>query len=140
VNAPPEIPGPVLLFDGECNLCRRIVRRLHRLDRRGRLHFTPLQGKAAQDFLRARGLPADDFDSLIFVPAWHARATAPYAVRTAGALAALRETGGVGRFAAGLAGVVPETWRDAFYRRVAANRRRLGGVETVPLPADRMLP
>ena len=53
--------GPVLLFDGECGLCHRVVRGLLKCDRRERLRFAPLHGAAAQVWLRERGLPTTDF-------------------------------------------------------------------------------
>jgi hypothetical protein len=54
-------PDPVLLFDGECGLCQRLVRVLLGLDRRGRLRFAPLQGPAAQSYLRQHGSARDRF-------------------------------------------------------------------------------
>jgi len=125
----PEPAGPVLLFDGECGLCQRIVRRLLRVDREGRLCFAPLQGASAQAFLRARGLSTSDFDTLIFVPEWRARLPAPYLVRTDGVIAALRATGRrPARAAASVLAVFPRGLRDAGYRGVARWRYRWFGV------------
>ena len=67
--APPHA-GPVLLYDGECGLCNRVVRLLLRLDRGERLRFARLQSDAGQSYLQAQGLPAADFDSLVYVPDW----------------------------------------------------------------------
>ncbi len=120
-------PGPVLLYDGECGLCQRLVRLLLRLDRRGRLHFAPLQGPAAQSYLQQHGLPAADFESMILVPDWVRRDAAGYLRQTDAAIAALREVGGIGRAVAALLRVVPGAWRDAGYRLVARWRRRLFG-------------
>lgn len=131
--AAPVSAGPVLLFDGACGLCQRVVRLLLRLDRRGRLRFAPLQGGAAQAYLRAHGLPTEDFDSLVFVPDWARRERAEFLVRTDGALAALRAVGGVGRVLA-WGGVLPRVWRDAGYRWVARWRHRIfGGWRARPL-------
>ena len=131
-----DSPGPVLLFDGECGLCRRVVRLLLRLDRGAGLRFAPLQGPAAQAFLRRHGLPATDFDSLVFVPDWAQRERPGFLLRTDGAMAALRECGGAGRaLAVGLA-IFPPTWRDAGYRLVARWRYRVFG-EWKPRPLAR---
>lgn len=129
VNAANETvgAGPVLLFDGECALCRGVVRRLLRLDARGPLRFAPLQGAAAQAFLRAQGLPTADFDTLIFVPDWSRRADSAYLVRTAGVVAALRVCGRTGRMIAGALAILPVALRDAGYRGVARWRRRIWG-------------
>lgn len=120
-----ETPTPVLFFDGECGLCNRVVRWLLRLDRRGVLRFAPLQGPAAQEFLRMHGLPTEDFDSLMFVPDWARRKEKEYRLRTDGVIAALRAAG-ASRRAAFLA-LWPLAWRDAGYRMVARWRHRVFG-------------
>ena len=120
-------PQPVLLFDGECGLCQACVRTLLRTDRRGVLRFAPLQGAAAQEFLRAQGLPTADFDTLIFVPDWRRREVrGAFLVRTDAVLAACVESGGVLAMLAE-ARVVPRRLRDAAYKLVARVRYRLFG-------------
>jgi predicted DCC family thiol-disulfide oxidoreductase YuxK len=116
----------VLLFDGECGLCQRIVRALLQCDRGGVLRFAPLQGPAAQGYLRAQGLPTADFDSLVFVPDWSRPELAHYRLRTDGALAALRVVGGP-RWIIGLISAWPAAWRDAAYRLIARGRYRIFG-------------
>lgn len=127
--------GPVLFFDGECGLCNRIVRLLLRMDGRGVLRFAPLQGVAAQAYLRAHGLPTEDFDSLVFVPDWARRERAEFLLRTDGALAAARALGGVGRVLA-WARLLPASWRDAGYKLIARFRYRIWG-EWKPRPLAR---
>lgn len=125
---------PVLLFDGECGLCNRCVRLLLRMDQRDVLRFAPLQGKVAQEFLRARGLPAENFDSIVFVHDWNHRMEQPPLFRTDGVLAALRETGGLGQVLAWLR-IIPRSWRDAVYRVIARWRYRIfGEYRPTPLP------
>lgn len=125
-------PGPVLLFDGECGLCNRIVRRLLALDREGKLRFAPLQGPAAQAYLRAKGLPTVDFSTLVFVPDWPAHVAAPL-LRTDGVIAALRAVGRPG-WAGTLAGL-PRFLRDAGYKIVARTRYAIVGPwRACPLP------
>lgn len=127
MNATDAPPGfPVLLFDGACGLCQRVLRVLLWLDRGKRLHFAPLQGEAGQAFLREVDLPTNDFDSLVFVPDWQAPAPRRYLRRTEGALQALRTTGRWGRWL-GVLRVLPGAWRDAGYRLVARWRYRLFG-------------
>ena len=124
--------GPVLLFDGECGLCNRVVRRLLALDREGRLHFAPLQGPSAQAYLRAHGLPTADFSTLVFVPDWPANATTPL-LRTDGVIAALRAVGRAG-LASTLA-IFPRFVRDAGYKFIARVRYAVFGPwRTCPLP------
>lgn len=127
-------PRPVLLYDGTCGLCNWAVRRLLATDRAGRLHYAPLQGEAAQAYLRTHGLPTGDFDSLVFVRDWaHPRDHAPL-LRTDGALAAAAEVGGVWRLVTWLR-VLPAGLRDPGYKLVARFRYALfGEYRPRPLP------
>jgi predicted DCC family thiol-disulfide oxidoreductase YuxK len=130
-----DLPGPVLLFDGECGLCNRVVRLLLRLDRRGILRFAALQGASAQDFLRMHGLPTEDFSTLVFVPDWSRRAEKRFALRTDGVAGALWMCGGVGRPLAALLNAFPRWLRNAVYRFVARTRYKLFGPwRACPLP------
>ncbi len=125
---------PVLLYDGECGLCNACVRLLLRADRAGALSFAALQGAPAQAFLRAQGLPTEDFDTLIFVPDWNRPAPGRYLVRTDGVLAACAVAGGWIGACAELR-VVPRGLRDAVYKVVARFRYRLlGPYRPTPLP------
>jgi len=125
---------PVLLYDGECGLCNRLVRVLLRADRAGRLNYAPLQSAPAQAYLLAQGLPLTDFDSLVFVPDWNQPALGAYRVRTSGALAACAEVGGGWGVVAWLR-VVPAWLRDPAYKVVARARYRLFGIyRPTPLP------
>jgi len=117
----------VLFFDGECGLCNRVVRGLLRLDRNGRLRFAPLQGPAAQRYLRAHGLPTHDFETLVYVPDWSHNEHPDFLLRTAGVIAALRATGELGRALAAVLVLFPATWRDAAYRVVGRWRYRIFG-------------
>jgi predicted DCC family thiol-disulfide oxidoreductase YuxK len=137
VNAPAnnDPPGPVLFFDGECGLCNRVVRALLRFDRAGRLRFAALQGASAQAYLRAHGLPTQDFDTLVYVPDWARRDRPEFLLRSAGVLAALRVTGAAGRVLAAILRVFPAGLRDAVYRVVGHWRYRIFGPwKARPLP------
>ncbi len=124
---------PVLLFDGECGLCQRVVRFLLRLDRCGALRFAPLQGPSAQEFLREHGMSTQDFSSVIFVPDWTAstgggkagRNQADFLTHTDAAIAALRACGRNGL--AGVLRLFPRSLRDAGYRWVGHARYRIFG-------------
>lgn len=117
---------PVLLFDGECGLCNRVVRLMLRLDVEGRLRFAPLQGPTAQAYLRTHGLPTEDFETIVFIPDWRARGAEP-AFRTTGAVQALRTMGGAGRLLGDLLALVPAWLRDLGYRGIARCRYRIFG-------------
>ena len=120
------MPRPVLLYDGECGLCNRLVRSLLRADQAGRLNYASLQSAPAQMYLRSQGLPTQDFDSLVFVMDWDHPLAYPPLLRTDGALAAAAEVGGIWRVVAWLR-VLPRWLRDSFYRGVARTRYALFG-------------
>lgn len=125
---------PVLLYDGECGLCNWIVQLLIGEDGRSRMKFAPLQSEPAQNYLRAVGLPTEDFDSLVFVPDRNHPAAVPPRLRTDGVLAACAEIGGGWRVLAWLR-VVPRALRDPFYKLVARSRYALfGEYRPAPLP------
>jgi predicted DCC family thiol-disulfide oxidoreductase YuxK len=128
-----SIAGPVLLYDGECGLCRAVVRLLLRLDHRGRLRFAPLQGAFAQTTLRRLGLPTEDFDSIVYLPTADG---AEYRLKTDGVIGVLRLLGGFWGGAGAVFGVVPAGWRDAAYRGVAKVRYRIFGKRDLERPVD----
>ena len=126
---------PVLLYDGQCGLCNRVVRRLLQADPAGRLHYAPLQSEPAQAYLRAQGLPLADFDSLVFVPDWNDPAPRAYRLRTDGALAASAVVGGGWGRAVGWMRFIPAVVRDLGYKLVARSRYALfGQYRPAPLP------
>jgi predicted DCC family thiol-disulfide oxidoreductase YuxK len=124
----PGAPNPVLLFDGECGLCNRVVRLLLRLDRGARLRFAPLQGPPAQGFLRAHNLPVSGFDSFVLVPDWSRPGSPEFLLRTDALIEVLRACGGAGRLLGGALRLLPARSRDAAYRVVARWRYRVFGV------------
>jgi predicted DCC family thiol-disulfide oxidoreductase YuxK len=108
----------VVLYDGACGLCDRLVQFVLPRDPHGRFRFAPLQSELARGHLERAGLPTDDFDTMVLIEEGtvHVRSTA--------ALRVVRRL----RFPwpllyAGI--VVPRALRDAVYRWVARNRKRL---------------
>jgi predicted DCC family thiol-disulfide oxidoreductase YuxK len=61
------LAGPLVLFDGVCNLCSGVVGFLLPRDRTGRLYFAPIQSTTGQRVLRRHGLPLEDWDSFVFL-------------------------------------------------------------------------
>jgi len=135
MSASTEQGGPVLLFDGVCGLCNRVVRLLLRLDRRGVLRFAALQSEPAQEFLRTHGLPTEDFSTLVLVPDWSRRTEGHYFVRTDAVVLALWMCGGTSRVFTAVLRVVPRWLRNAGYRFVARMRYKIFGPwKACPLP------
>lgn len=113
--------GPVVLFDGHCNLCSGVVDFLIRRDRRGVLRFASLQSSAGRRLLAAHGIPVpEEPDTMVLIDGDRVL------VRSSAAL----ETTKYLRFPWPLArvcAVVPRFLRDAVYRVVARNRYRWFG-------------
>lgn len=121
------MPRPVLLYDGECGLCNRLVRSLLKSDQAGKLNYAPLQSRPAQEYLRTHHLPVRDFNSLVFVPDWNEASSNNYFLRTDGALAACAVVGGGWGKLTHLR-ILPRGLRDLLYKIVAKTRYALFGV------------
>jgi predicted DCC family thiol-disulfide oxidoreductase YuxK len=129
------VSGPVLLFDGECGLCNRVVRFLLRIDKGGQLRFSPLQGPLAQAYLKSHNLPTEDFSTIVFVPDWAQRDRPDFRLSADGIAAALRVCGGWGRILGAVIDIAPSRFSDICYKFIARVRYRIFGPwRACPLP------
>ena len=62
-----SIDGPILLFDGHCNLCSASVQFVLKRDRKSVVRFASLQSDFARQTLATLALPNDYSDSLVLV-------------------------------------------------------------------------
>lgn len=60
-----QLTHPVILFDGVCNLCSRVVQFIIKRDRKNVFRFASLQSDFGNSVLQKFNLPADVFDSFI---------------------------------------------------------------------------
>jgi len=111
--------GPVVLFDGVCNLCAWSVRFIVAHDD-GSVLFAPLQSDAATDLLERHGLDGDYFDSLVYVDDSGTYTKSDGAVRIARHLDVPYRWAWHARH-------LPETLRDAAYDLLARVRYRVFG-------------
>jgi predicted DCC family thiol-disulfide oxidoreductase YuxK len=110
---PPD--GPVLLFDGVCNLCNGVVQFVIPRDPDGQISFAPLQSDAGEALLDRVDHPDHGLDSVVLI-----EGNAVYRKSTA-AIRVLEILGWPYRIAA--AGrLVPRPVRDWLYDVVADNR------------------
>jgi predicted DCC family thiol-disulfide oxidoreductase YuxK len=107
--------GPILLFDGVCNLCSGVVQWVIAHDRAARFRFASLQSEAGRALLAQHGLPLDALDTVVLV---EGRA---HFTKSEAALETARRIGGVWSLAAVLR-LAPRGLRDALYDWVARNR------------------
>ena len=127
--------NPIILYDGVCGLCNRLVRFMLRQDKRGRLHFASLQSEFAAKILRRHDLNTTDLDTFHFVENYEQPDERVFQ-RSDAALRVGYELGGFWAMLAAVAKVLPRALRDLLYRIIARNRYRVfGKYETCMLPA-----
>jgi predicted DCC family thiol-disulfide oxidoreductase YuxK len=125
---------PIILYDGVCGLCNRLVQFLLNHDKQDRLRFASLQSDFAANVLRRHGLDAKDLDTVHVVENYEQR-DERVLLRSDAILRAWSELGGFWSFCAVVAKVLPRFIRDFIYRLVAQNRYRLfGKYDTCMLP------
>ena len=114
------LTGPLVLFDGVCNLCSGSLQFLLPRDRTGRLYFAPIQSTIGQQVLERHKLPLEDWDSFVFLDEGRVYLKAEAVLRIARflpwpwrMLSAFR--------------LLPKPVADWCYDRVARNRYRLFG-------------
>src|SRR4029079_3061256 len=56
--------SPIVLYDGVCGLCNRLVQFLLKHDKQGRLRFASLQRDFAAKVLQRHGIDAKDLDTV----------------------------------------------------------------------------
>ena len=125
---------PIILYDGVCGLCNRVVQFLLRHDKREQLRFASLQSDFAAQILRRHGLNTTDLDTFHFVenyeqPDERIFDRSDAVVRTGLAL------GGIWSMLATAASILPRALRELLYRIIARNRYRVfGKYDTCMLP------
>jgi predicted DCC family thiol-disulfide oxidoreductase YuxK len=112
--------GPILIFDGVCNLCNRLVEFIIRKDTGARIRFASLQSEAGQSILTKIGIPENYFDSVVLI------LNEKYFLKSSAVLHLLKELGGVWSILFGLI-IIPKFIRDLFYTLIARNRYRIFG-------------
>jgi len=125
---------PIILYDGVCGLCNRLVQFLLKHDRDGRLRYASLQSDFAARVLQRHGIDPKDLDTLHVVENFD-QPDERVLQRSGAVLRAGRELGGVWSGLSSVAKVIPRALRDVVYRFVARNRYRVfGKYDTCMLP------
>jgi predicted DCC family thiol-disulfide oxidoreductase YuxK len=108
--------APVILYDGECGLCDRLVQWVLHRDRSAHFHFAALQSDWGQAALRRHGLSTEAFDTMTLVDG------EKIYLRSTAALRVVRELP-YWRWAYAFI-AVPRPIRDAVYNWVARRRKK----------------
>ena len=122
--------GPILLFDGVCNLCDHSVQFVLDHDASGAFRFASLQSEVGRQLVGQCGMDPDVLDSIVLVENGRCYVRSDAAWRVAQRLDAPWRWAAVGR-------VVPRGLRDRIYDWVARNRYRWFGTRDacrIPTP------
>ena len=112
--------GPVIFFDGVCNLCNGAVQFIIRYDPKGTFRFSALQNEAAKAMLASHESALEGVDSIILLE------SGKVYTRSAAALRIARRLNGGWSLLYSLI-VLPAFFRDFFYNIIARNRYRVWG-------------
>jgi predicted DCC family thiol-disulfide oxidoreductase YuxK len=115
----------LLLYDGVCGLCSRVLQFVLEHDRRGVFSFAPLQGQTGRAMVRRWGGNPDELTTF-YVCADYRTPSARVLARSDAALFIAGAIGWPWK-AFGAARVVPKGLRDAVYDLVARTRYQLFG-------------
>jgi predicted DCC family thiol-disulfide oxidoreductase YuxK len=134
---PASISNPVILYDGVCGLCNRLVQFVLKHDSRDRFRFASLQSDVAARILRRHGAAPEDLDT-VYVVSDHGLTGERLASRSDAAVVVLLELGG-GWSALGVAlRWLPRWLRNWAYDLVAQNRYRIFGTyDACPIPSEK---
>jgi predicted DCC family thiol-disulfide oxidoreductase YuxK len=127
---------PILLYDGVCGLCNRLVKFILRRDRKAVFRYASLQSALAATILARHGANPSDLDT-VYVVVNHELANEYLLSRSDAVLFVLKQLPGLWSAAAFLLQLVPRFLRDAVYNVVARHRYRVfGRSEVCALPRD----
>lgn len=120
---------PLILYDGVCGLCNRLVQFVLKHDQKKIFRFAALQGRSAEAILQRFGESPQALDTMYVMTGDRLLA------RSEAAIFIARELGGVWGPLAGISKVLPKGIRDWVYNQIARRRYRLfGRYESCPLP------
>jgi predicted DCC family thiol-disulfide oxidoreductase YuxK len=128
--------NPILLYDGVCGLCNRLVQFILRRDHNAFFRFASLQSAFAANVLARHGANPTDLDTFYVVVNYH-EPQETLISRSDADVYVLKQLGPAWRPAAFIFGAFPEFLRDAAYNVVVRNRYRIfGRYDTCPLPSE----
>lgn len=134
---PASTSNPVILYDGVCGLCNRLVQFLLKHDSHDRFRFAALQSDFAIRVLRRHGAALEDLDT-VYVVSDHGLAGERLASRSDAVVVALQELGGGWNVLGAILRCFPGWLRNWGYKLVARNRYRIFGQhDSCPIPSEK---
>ncbi len=129
--------NPLILYDGVCGLCNRLVQFVLKRDSRGQFRFASLQSKLAGSILQRHGVNQQDLDTMYLVSDYQ-ESTERLAARSDASVAILRHLSGFWRIVAALLSILPRGMRNRSYNLIASNRYRIfGKFESCMIPEEK---
>ncbi|MGC2197457.1 MAG: DCC1-like thiol-disulfide oxidoreductase family protein [Terriglobales bacterium] len=130
-------PNPILLYDGVCGLCNRLVQFILRHDHNDAFRFASLQSARAEEMLKRHDVSAADLDTF-YVIADPGQPSERLFARSDAVAYVLSELGGIWKVVGWLWNLLPRYIRDALYNLVARHRYQVfGRLSACPLPDPR---
>ena len=120
----------ILLFDGICNLCNRLVQFVIKRDLKAKFRFAALQSKTGQALCLHMKLPMGDFNSIVYIR------DGKCLFKSSAILHVLYDLGGVWKLFYAFI-IMPSFIRDFVYTIVAKTRYKVFGKrETCMIPSS----
>jgi len=131
-----ENSNPIILYDGVCGLCNRLVQFVLKRDKKDIFRFAALQSSFARTLLAKHGYDAGDLNTVYVV--LDPGGAAERLLCKSGAIAfILEQLGGIWRMLAAFH-IVPRMFRDLAYDLVARFRYPVfGKYDACPLPTSK---
>ena len=117
--------NPIVLYDGVCGLCNRLVQFLLKRDSHDRFRFASLQSPFGQEILKRHGRDPLDLDTF-YVVLDYGGAAERLLARSDGIVQALTTLGGIWKIAS-MGKALPRAVRDRLYNFVARHRYQVFG-------------
>jgi predicted DCC family thiol-disulfide oxidoreductase YuxK len=114
----------ILLFDGVCNLCNKLVMFIIRTDRREKIVFAALQSESGKSLMEDCSLTKTNIDSVVYIT------DRKLFIKSDAILHLLKDIGNGWKLFFGLI-IVPHFIRDFLYDLVARSRYRIFGKRDV---------
>jgi predicted DCC family thiol-disulfide oxidoreductase YuxK len=128
--------NPIVLYDGVCGLCNRLVQFVLKNDRNDVFRFASLQSKLAEQILVRHRLRSESLET-VYVVLDYGLAEERVLSRLNAVVYVLQQLGGPLTYVSALLRVLPAPVQNFLYGLVARNRYRVfGRYETCPLPDD----
>ena len=129
--------NPIILYDGVCGLCNRLIQFVLKRDRNDRFRFAALQSEFAGRVLQRHGVNPQILDTM-YLLLNDSQPDERLASRSDAGIQILAEMGGVWRALASIVKHLPRWIRDKIYNLIARNRYQLfGKYQTCQIPDEK---